>query len=45
MSVDKNRLDNTIKIVADVLEENKNNPKIIEEYEAIKRLKEKRSID
>ena len=45
MSVDKNRLDNTIKIVADVLEENKDNPQIAEQYKEIVKLKEKRNIN
>ncbi|MBP3503477.1 MAG: hypothetical protein ACI4VN_05995 [Clostridia bacterium] len=45
MSVDKNRLDNTIKIVADVLEENKDNPQIVEQYKEIVKLKEKRNIN
>lgn len=45
MSVDKSRLDNTIKIVADVLEENKDNPQIVEQYKEIVKLKEKRNIN
>lgn len=44
MSDIKERLDNTIRVVADVLEKNKENPKIKETYGDIMKLTEKRNI-
>lgn len=38
----KEKLDNTINLVYEILENNKNNPNIKEAYEDIKKLKEKR---
>ena len=40
----KEKLNNTIKIVSKILEENKDNPKVKEAYEDIKKLEEKRKI-
>lgn len=42
---EKIRLDNTIKLVAEVLEKNKDNPKVKEAYERMQKLKEKRNIE
>lgn len=44
MSIDKTKLDNTIKAVAEVLEKNKDNPNVEEAYKRIEKLKEKRNI-
>lgn len=44
MEDSKEKLDNTIKIIADVLEANKDNENVKESYEDIQRLKEKRNI-
>lgn len=41
----KSRLDNTIKAISEVLETNKENPKVKEAYEQIQKLKEKRNIE
>lgn len=41
----KSRLDNTIKLISEVLEKNKENPKVKEAYEQIQKLKEKRNIE
>ncbi len=41
----RQRLNNTIKAVADILKKNKDNESAKEAYESILKLKEKRSID
>ena len=41
----KSRLDNTIKLISEVLEKNKENPKVKEAYEQIQKLKEKRNME
>lgn len=42
--MDKEKLDNTIKAVYDVLEKNKNNPKVKDAYDDIVKLAKKRNI-
>lgn len=41
----KERIDNTIKVVYEILKENQNNEKNKKAYEDIKTLKEKRNIE
>lgn len=45
MQSKEEKLDTTIKIVANVLEKNKNKPELKEAYEDIQKLKEKRNIN
>ncbi len=43
--MDSEKLNNTIKLVKQVLEENKDNPKVTEAYKDIVKLANKRNID